>query len=258
MATPTPSAARPATRLPAFTPVPRKCARHDGWTPERQRAFIERLADYGSVRAAANAVGMTPESAYHLRRQPGAEQFRQAWQAALDLGIERIEDVAMDRALNGIEVPVYSYGKLVGTRRIYNDRLLMFMLRNRAPARFAEGRASGLNAVDKKLLARLKKEWRREWEREQGALQLQREAETMASINAKIDALREREEQAARLEAQRGPRLTPEEEAARDEAEFEAMLAEMREKAERAGVGKARKVAKDEGPRVRRLTDDRW
>ena len=75
MATPTPSAARPATRLPAFTPVPRKCQRHDGWTPERQRAFIERLADYGSVRAAANAVGMTPESAYQLRRQPGAEPF---------------------------------------------------------------------------------------------------------------------------------------------------------------------------------------
>ena len=25
--------------LPAFEPVPRKAQRHDGWTPERQRAF---------------------------------------------------------------------------------------------------------------------------------------------------------------------------------------------------------------------------
>ena len=249
---------KPATKLPTFTPVPRKCQRHDGWTPERQRPFIERLADYGSVRAAANAAGMTPESAYYLRRQPGAEQFRKAWAAALDLGIERIEDVAMDRALNGIEVPVYSYGKLVGTRRVYNDRLLMFMLRNRAPERFAEGRARGLNALDKAMLARLKKEWRKEWEREQGALQLQRECETIASINAKMDAQREREEAAARLEAERGPRLTPEEEEARDEAEFEAMLADIRAQAEAAGVGKARKVEKDEGPRVRRLKDDGW
>ena len=34
--------------LPAFEPVPRKF-RHDGWTPERQKAFIEALADGGSV-----------------------------------------------------------------------------------------------------------------------------------------------------------------------------------------------------------------
>ncbi len=36
--TPVPRDARPA--LPGFAPVPRKY-RHDGWTPERQRAFIE-------------------------------------------------------------------------------------------------------------------------------------------------------------------------------------------------------------------------
>lgn len=47
----------------------------------------------------------------------------------------------MDRALNGVEVPVYAYGKIIGTRRVYNDRLLMFMLRNRAPKRFAAGGA---------------------------------------------------------------------------------------------------------------------
>ena len=48
--TPTPPAERPP--LPPFTPVPRK-PRHDGWTPERQRAFIEALADTGSVTRAA-------------------------------------------------------------------------------------------------------------------------------------------------------------------------------------------------------------
>ena len=49
--------------LPTFTPVPRISPRHTGWTPDRQHGFIEALADLGSVRAAANAVGMTPESA---------------------------------------------------------------------------------------------------------------------------------------------------------------------------------------------------
>ncbi|MEL1250504.1 hypothetical protein [Aurantiacibacter gilvus] len=182
---------KPRRTLPVFTPVPRKCRRHDGWTPERQQLFIEALADYGSVRAAANSVGMTPESAYHLRRHPDAATFRKAWEAALDLGVQRIEDVAMDRALNGIEVPVYSYGKLVGTRTIYNDRLLMFMLRNRAPKRFAEGGARGLSAMDKQALARLKREWRKDWEQEQRLLGEKEEADALDSLAAKFDRAHE-------------------------------------------------------------------
>src|SRR5205085_11374170 len=43
--------------VPEFAPVPRKY-RHDGWTPERQKAFIEALADCGSVTRAAAMVNM--------------------------------------------------------------------------------------------------------------------------------------------------------------------------------------------------------
>ena len=175
--------------LPDFTPVPRQCARHDGWTQDRQRRFIEALADTGSVHAACKAVNMSTVGAYHLRRQPGAESFRAAWQAAIDLGVQRIEDVAMDRALNGVDVPVYSYGKLVGTRTTYNDRLLMFMLRNRAPDRFAEGRAKGLNAVGQMELKRLKKQWREEYERERAQ---SGEARVYEALDAKLQALHQR------------------------------------------------------------------
>ena len=180
----------PKHLIPAFTPVPRKTARHDGWTAERQRDFIEQLADLGSVRAAGNAVSMTPESAYQLRRHPNAQEFRKAWEAALKLGVQRLEDIALDRALNGVEVPVYSYGKLVGTRRVYNDRLLMFLLRNRAPKRFAEGRAKGLNALDNAKLRKLQKQWRKEWEAEQREKAATEGKATIAKIEAKIDAAR--------------------------------------------------------------------
>lgn len=182
--------------LPAFLPVPRKCARHDGWTPERQQGFIEALADTGSVKTAARMMTMTPESAYYLRRQPGAESFRKAWEAALALGVQRLEDVAMERALNGIEVPVYHFGAVVGTRRVYNDRLLMFLLRNRAPERFAADGARGLSALDRTTLARLKKEWRAEWEREQASRWAEEEDATVESINRKLDMMRERMEAA--------------------------------------------------------------
>ena len=67
---------------PAFEPVPRKY-RRDGWTPERQQAFIAALADTGNVTAACEHVGMTTEGVYYLRRQPGAESFARAWEVAL-------------------------------------------------------------------------------------------------------------------------------------------------------------------------------
>ncbi len=193
----TDSRTSPPSTLPSFTPVPRQVDRSNGWKQHVQRAFIEALADTGSVAAACRRVRRSTHGAYHLRRQPGAEEFAAAWEAAVDLGMRRIEDTAMDRALNGVEVPVYSYGKLVGTRTVHNDRLLMFMLRNRAPERFAEGRPKGMNALDKMELARLKKQWRKEWEKEWGAKQLGQESITIASINAKIDKMREKSDKLA-------------------------------------------------------------
>jgi hypothetical protein len=159
-------------QLPQFTPVPRLTQRHDGWSDERQHNFIAALADTGSVKAAAHRVNMTPEGAYLLRRHPDGASFRQAWEAALALGVQQLEDIAMERALYGQEVPVYSYGKLIGSRIVHNDRLLMFMLRNRAPTRFtADGRAAKRqNTIGDpdyaNRLSRLKKQWRKEWEEE--------------------------------------------------------------------------------------------
>ncbi|WP_374405392.1 hypothetical protein [Pelagerythrobacter sp.] len=177
----------PAT-LPAFAPVPRQVDRSNGWKPEVQRAFIEALADTGSVTSACRRVRRSTNGAYHLRRQPGAEGFRAAWDAAVDLGMRRIEDTAMDRALNGVGVPVYSYGKHIGERTVYNDRLLMFMLRNRAADRFAEGKPKAMNAVGKMELERLKKQWRAEWEEEQKRAD-DAEEEVYASIDRKLDAM---------------------------------------------------------------------
>jgi hypothetical protein len=158
---------KPATTLPAFTPVPRLCDRSNGWKPEVQLAFIEALAETGSVKAASRRVGRSDHGAYQLRRHPEGAGFRKAWDVAADLGVRRIEDAAMDRALNGVEETVHYHGELVGKRRRYNERLVMFILRNRAPHRFAEGGPShGLSAVDQATLKRMRKRWRKEWEAE--------------------------------------------------------------------------------------------
>jgi hypothetical protein len=125
--TPVPRAER--APIPAFTPVPRRY-RHDGWTPERQKAFIEALADTGCVTRAAAQVNIAQTNAYELRRAPGAEEFRRAWDAALDFGLLRFKDVAFERAIEGQLVPVFVAGKLMGFRRKRNDALLMFCLRH--------------------------------------------------------------------------------------------------------------------------------
>lgn len=119
--------------IPDFTPVPRKSPRHDGWTPERQRAFIQALADTGSVTSAARRVNLSPSTAYALRHFPGAEEFAAAWDAALDHGIRQIVDIAIDRALHGVPIPIFWRGEQVGERRGYNDHLLMCLLRHRLP-----------------------------------------------------------------------------------------------------------------------------
>ena len=115
--------------LPDFAPVPLRY-RHDGWTPERQRGFIEALADTGCVSRATAIVNMSLEGVYYLRRQKGAEEFRAAWNAALDFGVQKLKDIAFERAIEGEMIPVFTQGKLMGFRRKRNDRLLMFCLRH--------------------------------------------------------------------------------------------------------------------------------
>ena len=69
-------------KLPAFLPVPLR-TRKDGWTPARQARFIALLAETACVRKAAQLLGLTRESAYRLRKHPGAGSFRAAWDTAV-------------------------------------------------------------------------------------------------------------------------------------------------------------------------------
>jgi hypothetical protein len=119
-----------------WVPVLRK-RRADGWSPDKQREFIEALADSGSVAQAAQAVGMSERSAYKLRRSPGAESFDYAWSAATDAAAKRLLDEAFERALVGSDEPVFNRdGDRVGLRFRKSDKMLQFLLRAYMPGRF--------------------------------------------------------------------------------------------------------------------------
>ncbi|MEO7257102.1 MAG: hypothetical protein ABIW18_04230 [Sphingomicrobium sp.] len=119
----------------SFSPAPVR-ARWHGWTPQKQIDFVEALSETACVAEACRLVGMSAVSAYALRWRPCARHFRAAWDAALDMGVHRLEQVALGRALNGVARPVFYQGEQVGEWREYDERLTMFLLRYRRPARF--------------------------------------------------------------------------------------------------------------------------
>ena len=121
--------------LAPFDPVPVR-PRHDGWTAERQIAFVEKLADTNSITAACKHVGMSRESVRKLRRRPGGRAFRDACEAALDCAYAEVEESAMERSKNGVPRPIFYKGEQVGEWRHYDERLTMFLLRFRRRHRF--------------------------------------------------------------------------------------------------------------------------
>jgi hypothetical protein len=112
----------------AFTPVPVR-ARHDGWTPARQIAFIHRLALCGSISTAARAVGKSRKSVYDLRDRPGAESFAAAWDAALGMGRSRQLDLAIERAIAGEVRPYFYQGRKCGESVRHNNGLALAILK---------------------------------------------------------------------------------------------------------------------------------
>jgi hypothetical protein len=131
---------KPGRAGPDFTPVPVRY-RHDGWTPQRQKAFIQALAETACVEEAARQVGMTPQSARALRRRQDAALFRDAWDAALSYSaIHLVDESAIKRSIHGVPRPIFFRGEQVGEWRHFDERLTMWLLRYRHPRRYGAWR----------------------------------------------------------------------------------------------------------------------
>ena len=176
---------QPDDPLLGFAPYLHAAPRRNSITPERQREFIAALAATGIVTQAARQIGASLEALYRLRHQPGAEGFAAAWEAAIDRGIARLEDCALELALQGEELPIVSAGKLLGTYRKHNFGHIRFVLMQRRAARWnAQGTDFARLKPGHPDYERLRAEWARE---EYGD-----EQEVFDSIDAMIDQMRER------------------------------------------------------------------
>ncbi|MCY7271803.1 MAG: hypothetical protein LH485_07125 [Sphingomonas bacterium] len=115
-----------------FTPVTVRRT-HNGWLPDRQRAFIVALARGASVNEAATGLGRSRQSAYMLRARHGAESFAAAWNRALDFAREarvvgqRTGDLCYETET--LFVPRFYGGRLLGFVQRPDHRNILATLR---------------------------------------------------------------------------------------------------------------------------------
>lgn len=102
------------------------------WKP----AFLAALREVPVVSRACAAVGIERSTAY--RAAEADEGFRAAWDDAMEEGVDKAEQEAFRRAVEGTEKGVWHQGSLVGTERVYSDALLTLLLKGRRKKVYAD------------------------------------------------------------------------------------------------------------------------
>jgi|GEM_PF-3174209 len=110
-----------------FDPVPVRY-RADGLTPQKQREYVEALADSGIARHAAARIGISEQAVNRLRRRADAASFNLACEAARRIGARRLHAIAWERAVEGTIKRYYYHGELKSEERVYDNRLLIYLL----------------------------------------------------------------------------------------------------------------------------------
>ncbi len=171
-----------------FAPYLHKQPRANSITPDVQRRFVAELRACGVVSHAARKVGKSLEALYKLRERPGAEGFAAAWDAARERFGERLQDFASARVMEGDEKPIVSQGRILGWHTVYDYPTMRFMLRYNLPERYVvQDLRPGhpvYDAIAREVEARLH------------ARADVDEEEVLASLDAKLDAMREAHEAA--------------------------------------------------------------
>ena len=138
-------------RSPAPDPTPEVPQR--GLDETSLKNFLRFLAQSGSVSYASMRAGIERRTLY--RRKASDEAFAAQWDEALQLGIDRLQDDAMRRALHGTERPLYRNGKQIGAMQQYDNKLLQFLLRAHRPEVYGDKKQSAVPALPFDLAQRL-------------------------------------------------------------------------------------------------------
>jgi hypothetical protein len=142
------AAARPARNPVSPAPEPQR-----GPSATSLKSFLHFLSRSGSVTFAAQQSKLDRRTVYRLKAND--EAFAAQWDEALNLGIDRLQDDAMQRALNGTERHLWRNGRQVGSVLQYDNKLLQFLLRAHRPEIYSEKRQSAVPPLPFDLAKRL-------------------------------------------------------------------------------------------------------
>jgi hypothetical protein len=115
-------------------------------TPEQIANFLDHLARTANVTRSAELANVDRPALY--KRRKADLEFAKAWDEAVDLGTDALEDEAIRRAHEGVDDPVFFQGNKCGTIRRYSDTLLIFMLKARRPDVFKDRTSTELTGKD--------------------------------------------------------------------------------------------------------------
>ncbi len=104
-----------------------------------RRAALEALRTTGSFTMAAAACGVSRRSLFRLRQAD--PRFEAEVENALDAYCDHLEELVDQRAFHGADDNIYQHGILVGTRKIYSDRLAEMRLRALRPEQYGDRKA---------------------------------------------------------------------------------------------------------------------
>jgi hypothetical protein len=102
----------------------------DGRAPAVE-IFLATLAATGNVAASCRASGLARATVYRMKDADPA--FAAAWKEALEDACDDLEMEARRRGKDGVEVPVWYKGRVVGRIREYSDTLLLAQLKAHRP-----------------------------------------------------------------------------------------------------------------------------
>lgn len=122
-------------------------------TPQKINTFLLHLGRTGSVTFAAARAGLSRRALY--KHRTADEAFAGYWEEALNLGVERLQDDAMRRALEGTARAVFRNGKQVGSVQQFDNRLLQFLLKAHRPETYGERGKAALSPLPFDLAQRL-------------------------------------------------------------------------------------------------------
>lgn len=91
-----------------------------------RETFLAALREYPVVQRACDVVGIERCTAY--RKRQADPDFAREWDEAMEAGIDRAEQEAFRRAVEGTVEDVYHQGVVVGQKRNYSDALLAKVL----------------------------------------------------------------------------------------------------------------------------------